>query len=71
MNRYMSFFYQKHLFMFPFIISTIGHEKPLSQLPPAFCHPASLKVCMGMLNAQSMQYSRTLLFFPYLYNVFM
>lgn len=49
--------------MFPFIISTTGHEKPLSQLPLAFCHPASLKVRMGMLNAQSMQYSRTLLFF--------
>lgn len=63
MNRYIGFFIRNILFMFPFIISTIGHEKPLSQLPPAFCHPASLKVCMGMSNAQSMQYSRTSTFF--------
>ena len=46
-NRYISFFYWKHLFMFPFIISTTGHEKPLSQLSPAFCHPASLKSMYG------------------------
>lgn len=45
-------------------------EAPFST-PPGLCHPASLKVCMGMLNAQSMQYSRTSFFFPYLYNVFM
>lgn len=64
MNRYISFYYQKHFLMFPLIISTIGHEKPLSQLPLAFCHPASLKVCMGMLNAQSMQYSRTFFSIP-------
>lgn len=51
-----------------FLLSSLplGMRSPFLNLtlppPLSFCQPASLKVCMGMLNAQSMQYSRTLLF---------
>lgn len=66
-----AFFYWKHLFMFPFIISTTGHEKPLSQLSPAFCHPASLKSMYGHVECTINAIFKDFTFFPYLYNVFM
>lgn len=63
MNRYIGFFIRNIYSCFLLSSLPLGMRSPFLNSPPAFCHPASLKVCMGMLNAQSMQYSRTSTFF--------
>lgn len=48
-----------------FLLSSLplGMRSPFLNSPRPFVTLRVLRVCMGMLNAQSMQYSRTLLFF--------
>lgn len=68
MNRYIGFFIRNIYSCFLLSSLPLGMRSPFLNSPPAFCHPASLKVCMGMLNAQSMQYSRTSTFFFFFFH---
>ena len=63
-NRYISFFFIGNIYSC-FLLSSLplGMRSPFLNSPRPFVTLRVLRVCMGMLNAQSMQYSRTLLFF--------
>lgn len=63
MNRYIGFFIRNIYSCFLLSSLPLGMRSPFLNSPRPFVTLRVLKVCMGMSNAQSMQYSRTYTFF--------